>query len=274
MSAGKAKTIKNFAFDGSKMPRVVRITKGERPSSFRFLIEREQRNVLRAIETACPGSLALIELLGADADGADRDRARRQFSRWIDHHPINHTARQRLTEISRAEGKHALAILHRSIFPEALILVLSYIDRRQTIRLGRKWIKGRGGKKANVKPCDLPWFKFVQWVKLECCKAASAILLGLDYPEARDDALARSAGLDDSRDYGEDDDKSPLAALLDQERKLEIKDKLLPALSRQEKAFFNLILQGKDLANTNLSAENVRTLLSRVGKKSRLLLNG
>ena len=56
-------------------------------------------------------------------------------------------------------------------------------------------------------------------------------------------------------------------------RGLEVSEKLLPALSRQEKTFFNIILDGKNSSDAGLSADNVRTLLSRLGKKSRSILS-
>jgi hypothetical protein len=142
------------------------------------------RDFARRLEVTSPGSLALMELLEPPnkENKADLDRARKSFSWWIDPKPIDHNTRQRLSEISKEQGKHHLLLLRQSIFPEALMLVIADVDRPQTIRIGRKWIKRRDGKKALVRPADLPWHRFVHWVQRECCKAAAAIILGYEYP--------------------------------------------------------------------------------------------
>jgi hypothetical protein len=236
--------------------------------------ERAQRplvELLQRLDTCWPGASDLLEMVDErhDSDKSDFMAAVKRFARTLDSRLVDQKARRVLTDTAQREGKTSLSLLRQRIFPEALILVLNDSDRPQAMRIiqYKKWVKRRDGRKSRVKPINRPWHEFIIWVRRETYKAASAIILGLDYPVSGPDILKKSTTLDDR--YYNDEETSPLEALLAEETKIQVEQQLLPALSRQEKSFFCFIENGGSPAELNISDENVHQLISRIRKKSR-----
>jgi hypothetical protein len=194
-----------------------------------------------------PGIVALMELL--DSPTA---RTRGNFSLWLDPKRVSPEARR----------NHTYSKIQRNIFPEALILVLANIDRRQTIRLGRKWVKGRGGGKLRLRPVNLPWHDFIQWVRQETYKEASAILLG--YAPSRQDPLHKPDEFDERKHGHGGVESSPLSLLLKREK---LED-LLSALTPRKRELLEHLF-GKPLSKS-VSATRIRTFLAELRKISSL----
>jgi len=59
---------------------------------------------------------------------------------------------------------------------EGFLLAVADMDRVQTIRLGKKWVKDETGRKALLAPSDLVWRELERWLANASRKAAEAVL--------------------------------------------------------------------------------------------------
>ena len=92
--------------------------------------------------------------------------------------------------------------------PECVILSLAEIDKPQTIRIGREWIKGPDGKRAYKKPFQLPENLLEQWLDQRVRKL---------YTEWEHKAYEDSLDNPDLRTgqrKNEDEDSNPLDSLI------------------------------------------------------------
>ena len=252
-------------------------------------IERVQKH-WELINRVFPGFSELGTLIDPEEadDQSDIKTARASFVHCIDVDGLDFAAKRRLRKMAKDQGKHWVSLLWSHYFLAATVLVIAEIQRPQYIKLG-KWKKGRGGKKKLIKPINLRWDELLQWVKRECCKAASAMILEREYPVNAKDPLKKADELDQesplpalNQNLAPDglpdsllsalDNNPTLTELLRSKRYTAVMEKLLPELSRQEKSFFNALVFGSPQKKT-LSRQANRQQLSRLAKKSRLILD-
>jgi hypothetical protein len=82
-----------------------------------------------------------------------------------------------------------------------LLTAAADVGRRQTIRVGRRWITDEDRRKAKVRPLDLDVYTFTYWFRKQALAASSAHLKGSPFPtEPGRDALTAGelVPLDDS----------------------------------------------------------------------------
>lgn len=81
-----------------------------------------------------------------------------------------------------ARPPQSLADAAHAVMAAAVLLAEAYALEPRHVRIGRRWEKDAVGKRAQMRPRDLPPEKYARWLRAEAYKAAEADLLHLPYP--------------------------------------------------------------------------------------------